>query len=110
MRIEESEDEKDLAAYVDPLSGHTYAVICNPIADQDAYRYRLLCAQVPDWIKQVNTARSVSRTPRIQIYDSFDIPAEVMGSPETKRRVAAFIREARILGGAHHLVKDRRKP
>lgn len=110
MRIVESEDAKDLAMYADPISGHTYAVICNPIADEDAYRYRLICARIPEWIKQVNTARSVSRTPGIQIYDQFDVSGPDIESVNTRTRVAALIREARVLGGAHHLVIDRRTP
>lgn len=110
MRIVQPEDDRDLAMYVDPISGHTYAVICNPIADEDTYRYRLICAQIPDWIKQVNTARSVSRTPGIHIYEHFDVAGTEVNSESTRARVAALIREARVLGGAHHLVSDRRTP
>ena len=53
-----------LEHHLDPISGHTYAVIVNPIADGlgglPAHRYRLICARIPDWIQRVNTTRSVS--------------------------------------------------
>ena len=110
MRIVQPEDDRDLAEYVDPISGHTYAVICNPIADEDTYRYRLICAQIPDWIKQVNTARSVTNTARVEVYEQLDVPGPEMNSEDTRTRVAALIRWARVLGGAHHLVSDRRTP
>ena len=110
MRIVQPEDDRDLAQYVDPISGHTYAVICNPIADEDAYRFRLICAQIKDWKKKVDTTRSVSRTPGILIYVKLKVPSSEMNSGDTKARVAALIREARVLGGAHHLVSDRRTP
>lgn len=103
-----------LEHHLDPLSGHTYAVICNPIVDGlgglPAHRYRLICARIPDWIKQVNTTRSVSRTPGIQIYETFDVLEAWEGLEATNKKVEAFKREARVLGGAHHLVADRRTP
>jgi hypothetical protein len=110
MRIVQPKDDRGLAEYVDPISGHTYAVICNPIADEDAYRFRLICAQIKDWKKKVDTTRSVSRTQGILIYVKLKVPNSEMNSEDTKARVAALIREARVLGGAHHLVSDRRTP
>lgn len=98
-----------LEQHLDPISGHTYAVILNPIAGglggHPAHRYRLICARIPDWIKQVNTTRSVSRTPGIQIYETFDVLEAWEGLDRTDKRIAALIREARVLGGAHHLVR-----
>ena len=98
-----------LESHVDPISGHTYAVIVNPIAGglagHPAHRYRLICALIPDWVFQVNTTRSVSRTPGIQIYETFDVLEAWEGLDSTNIKVAALIREARVLGGAHHLVQ-----
>lgn len=103
-----------LEHHLDPISGHTYAVIVNPIADGlgglPAHRYRLICARIPDWIQRVNTTRSVSRTPGIQIYETFDVLEAWEGLDRTDRRIAELKREARVLGGAHHLVADRRTP
>lgn len=43
-----------LEHHVDPISGHTYAVIVNPLAGglagHPAHRYRLICARIPDWV------------------------------------------------------------
>lgn len=101
-----------LEHHVCPISGHTYAVIVNPIAGglagQPAYCYRLICALIPDWIFQINTTRSVSRTPGILIYKEFDVLEPLVGTPGTEEAIAALLREARnlgtVLGGAHHLV------
>lgn len=107
-----------LEKHVDPVSGFTYAVICNPVADTPpgfpVHRYRLICAQIPDWIKQVETTRSVSRTPGIVIYEEFDVLEAWEGLERTNKKIEAFKREARDLGrvlrGAHHLTSDRRTP
>ena len=76
-----------LEHHVCPISGHTYAVIVNPIAGglagQPAYCYRL-------------------------IYKEFDVLEPLVGTPGTEEAIAALLREARNLGsvlrGAHHLV------
>lgn len=103
-----------LESHVAAVSGHTYAVIVNPIAGglcgHPAHRYRLICARIPDWIIQVNTVRSVSRTPGIQIYETFDVLEAWEGLESTDRRVNKLLREARVLGGAVHLIADRRSP
>ena len=92
-----------LESHVDPISGHTYAVIVNPIAgglaDGSARRYRLICALDPDWESRANSLRSISRTPRIHIYETVDV-LDVYGDlPGNLQRVAALRRESRVLGG-----------
>ena len=100
--------------HIDPISGHTYAVIVNPIAGglagHPAHRYRLIVALIPDWIEQVNTTRSVSRTPGIQIYETFDVLEAWEDLPKTDERIEALKREARILGGATNPITDWKSP
>jgi len=103
-----------LEHHVDPISGHTYAVIEEPIAGglvgQPAYRYRLICAHIPNWIEQVDTALPISRTPGILIYETYDVLESWLCLDYSQRRIAGLIRKARVLGGAHHLVTDIKKP
>jgi len=103
-----------LEHHVDPISGHTYAVIVNPIAGglvgQPAYRYRLICAHIPNWIERADTVRSISRTPGILIYETYDVLESWLSLENSQRRIAGLIRKARVLGGAHHLVTDIKKP
>lgn len=92
-----------LEAHVDPISGHSYAVIVNPIAGglagQPAYRYRLICASQKDWVRAANTLRSVSRTPGILIYETFDVLHDYNELPDTRHRILALRQKSRLLGG-----------
>lgn len=87
-----------LAAHVDPHNGATYAVIVNPVAvgkgGLPIVRYRLIRASSPTWEREVNTTRSVSRTPGILIYETFDCPSAWTEHPSFKKRVDRFLREA----------------
>ena len=84
--------------------------IANGLGGLPALCYRLICARIPDWIERVNTTRSVSRTPGIQIYEEFDVLLAWDELDRTQRKIEKFKREARVLGGAHQLVADRRTP
>lgn len=90
-----------LAAFVDHSCGATYAVIVNPIADGlgglPARRYRLIRANSPNWVQEANTLRSISRTPGIQIYETFDCLEDWKDHPSFVKRRESLIREARQL-------------
>ncbi|WP_414608276.1 hypothetical protein [Stenotrophomonas pavanii] len=91
-----------LEHHTDPVSGHTYAVIVNPVADTalPTLRYRLIRAISPNWIQEVNTTRSVSRTSGIAIYEEFDCLEEWKDHPRYVRRVDEFKEEAYRLATA----------
>ena len=92
-----------LESHIDPISGHTYAVIVNPIAEGlaegPALRYRLICALGSDWVSRANTLRSISRTPRVHIYETVDVLEVYEDLPDTLERIDALRRESRDLGG-----------
>ena len=92
-----------LESHIDPISGHTYAVIVNPIAgglaEGPARRYRLICALDPDWESRANTLRSISRTPRIHIYETVDVLDVYEDLPDNMERIDALCQESRVLGG-----------
>lgn len=91
-----------LDQHTDPVSGHTYAVIVNPVADTalPTLRYRLIRAISRNWMQEVNTTRSVSRTPGVAIYDEFDCLAEWKDHPRYVKRVDEFKQEAYRLATA----------
>lgn len=91
-----------LEHHTDPVSGHTYAVIVNPVADTalPTLRYRLIRAISPNWIQEVNTTRSVSRTSGIAIYEEFDCLEEWKDHPRYVKRVDEFREEAYRLATA----------
>lgn len=91
-----------LEHHIDPVSGHTYAVIVNPVADTalPTLRYRLIRAISPNWIQEVNTTRSVSRTSGIAIYEEFDCLEEWKDHPRYVKRVDEFKEEAYRLATA----------
>ena len=81
-----------LEHHTDPVSGHTYAVIVNPVADTalPTLRYRLIRAISPNWVQEVNTTRSISRTSGIAIYEEFDCLEEWKDHPRYVKRVDEF--------------------
>ena len=85
-----------LEHHTDPVSGHTYAVIVNPVADTalPTLRYRLIRTISPNWIREVNTTRSISRTFGIAIYEEFDCLEEWKDHPRYVKRVKEFKEEA----------------
>lgn len=85
-----------LEHHTDPVSGHTYAVIVNPVADTalPTLRYRLIRTISPNWIREVNTTRSISRTFGIAIYEEFDCLEEWKDHPRYVKRVNEFKEEA----------------
>ncbi|EMR0512916.1 hypothetical protein RY963_000920 [Stenotrophomonas maltophilia] len=91
-----------LEHHTDPVSGHTYAVIVNPVADTalPTLRYRLIRAISPNWVQEVNTTRSVSRTSGIAIYEEFDCLEEWKDHPRYVKRVGEFKEEAYRLATA----------
>ncbi|MDQ7280524.1 hypothetical protein O0J73_07230 [Stenotrophomonas sp. Sm6012] len=91
-----------LEHHTDPVSGHTYAVIVNPVADTalPTLRYRLIRAISPNWVQEVNTTRSVSRTSGIAIYEEFDCLEEWKDHPRYVRRVDEFKQKAYCLATA----------
>lgn len=88
-----------LASHVDPVSGHTYAVIVNPVADTalPTLRYRLIMALSPNWVHEVNTIQSVSRTRGISIYEEFDCLATYTDTPSIANQIERLKKEAKDL-------------
>ena len=90
-----------LESHIDPISGHTYAVIVNPIAGGlgglPARRYRLIRANSPLWVQEANTLMSISRTPGIQIYETFDCLEDWKDHPSFVKRRDRLMLEARQL-------------
>ena len=97
-----------LASSIEPERGWTYAVVVNPIAGglggQTAYRYRLILAMTKDWIEKANTLLSLTRTPGVQIYETFNVLHSWNDLPSTQRRINKLIREAQTLSG--HLYRQ----
>ena len=85
-----------LEHHTDPVSGNTYAVIVNPVADTalPTLRYHLIRAIFPNWVQEVNTTRSVSRTSAIAVYEEFDCLGEWKDHPRYVKRVNEFKEEA----------------
>lgn len=79
-------------------SGHTYAVVLNPIADGlgglPARRCRLIQSSNPNWVREANTLMSLSRTKGIVVLQEFDYLEAWETHPTFARRRQRYIHEA----------------